>query len=97
MTQSSDGHLQADLDPAVDVLPRPGVHADFAAAAALASSNEDAPPDWVEVALGAGASLIRSPARQSRMMRARVRSPAVRSPARRITATISSTVGGSAG
>jgi hypothetical protein len=45
----------------------------------------------------ASASLIRNPARQSKMMSARVRSPVLRSPAQRITATISSTVGGSAG
>jgi hypothetical protein len=40
---------------------------------------------------------MRSPARQSSTINARIRAPWTPSPARRMTATISSTVGGSGG
>jgi hypothetical protein len=49
------------------------------------------------VSLSASASLIRSPARHSATITPRSRTPSALSPAARITATISSTVGGSAG
>jgi transposase len=49
------------------------------------------------VSLSASASLIRSPARQSMTITPRNRSPSEASPAARITAMISSTVGGSGG
>ena len=87
------------MDPAVDVLPRPRVHADFAAASALAPANEGAAADRVEVALGKREGLAGSAVRPARAERSALGCAArvVRSPARRITATISSTVGGSAG
>ncbi len=34
--QSADGHFEADLEPLVEMLPSPDVHADLATAAALA-------------------------------------------------------------
>ncbi len=49
------------------------------------------------LSLRSSASPIRSPARQSSTIRARRRCPSARSPAARINAMISSTVGGSAG
>jgi hypothetical protein len=53
----TDGHRGADLDPAVDVFPRPGIHAGLASAAALASADEDAASLSVEVALREGEGL----------------------------------------
>jgi hypothetical protein len=86
------------VKPGLELLPAPGIHADLAASAALSSADEDAALRWVEiVSASASASLTRRPARQSRTISARVRRPDGPSPARRITATISSTVGGSAG
>jgi hypothetical protein len=49
--QSADGHRQAHLEPLVEMLPPPGVHADLATAAALPSADEDAATSRVEVAL----------------------------------------------
>jgi hypothetical protein len=74
------------------------IHPNLAALAALAMADEDAASLSVKVTLShASASLMRNPARQSNTTRARVLSPCGRSPATRITVTISSTDGGSAG
>jgi hypothetical protein len=50
--QRTDGQLDADVQPLLQLLPGPVVHADFAPAAALAAADEDCAAAWVEVRLG---------------------------------------------
>src|SRR2546423_8937765 len=96
--QCSDRHLGASDNPRPKLPPAPLVHPDFAALAALAVADEERPASRVEVALGEiQASEIRSPARQSTTISPRTRAPCAPFPASRMTATISSTRGGSAG
>jgi hypothetical protein len=47
-----DRQLFADLEPWVELLPAPAVHADLAALAALAAAHQDRPAGTVKVALG---------------------------------------------
>ena len=97
--QRPDRELDAGGEPRAQLLPAPGVHADLAAAAALAVAHEQRPAPRVEVAL----------AERERLLDAQPAAPehddqcaepgsrgGRRRPAR-ITAMISSTVGGSAG
>lgn len=94
----ADRKLATDLEPWLELLSRPAVHADLASLAALAAADEHGATGTVEiVSWSASASLIRSPARQSSTIGALRRWPSPRSPTVRMTATISSTVGGSAG
>jgi hypothetical protein len=96
--QSADGKGDAVVQPRLDLLPGPAVHADLAALAALAVTDQDATDRGVQVTLGkASASLIRRPARHNKTMSVLVRKPYGVSPAQRMIATSSSTVGGSAG
>jgi hypothetical protein len=96
--QRSHGKLDSHLEPRLDLLPAPRVDADLAAASALAASNEQRAAAVIEVGFGsASASWMRSPARQRITIRPRSRRPWAPSPAARITAMISSTLGGSAG
>jgi hypothetical protein len=50
--QRTDGQLDADGQPLLELLPGPVVHADFAAAASLAAADEDRAAAGVEVCLG---------------------------------------------
>jgi hypothetical protein len=50
--QRADGQLDADSQPLVELFPSPVVHADLAAAAALATADEHCAAAGVEVSLG---------------------------------------------
>jgi hypothetical protein len=50
--QRPDRQLQAQLEPWLQLVPAPGVHADLAAPAALAASDEQGPTALIEIALG---------------------------------------------
>jgi hypothetical protein len=50
--QRAAAHRNAELDPAVEVLPGPVVHAHLAALAALAAAHHDAAAERIVVALG---------------------------------------------
>jgi hypothetical protein len=80
------------------LLPWPAVDADLAAFAALAMADQDRASMSVKIALVERERFAdRQPARQSTTIRPRSRIASASSPAARITAMISSTVGGSAG
>lgn len=94
----SDRELAAGLQPGLELAPCPAVHADFAALASLATADEHSATAAVKIALlqierfadaEPGAPEEHDQGAESR--------PSARSPTVRITATISSTVGGSAG
>jgi hypothetical protein len=90
--------LEPDCVPRPQLLPGPLVHADLAPAAALAAADEQRAAAAVEVRLAERESLVDSQSGSPEpTIRARRRWPYAVSPAARITATISSTVGGSAG
>src|SRR5215207_7136007 len=64
--QRADGQREAEVQPLLKLFPGPVVHADFAAAAALAAADEDRAAAGVEVSLGERERLVmRKPARQS--------------------------------
>jgi hypothetical protein len=50
--ERADGKLGSDLAPGLELMPRPAVHADLAAATALALANDDRSASGVEVGLG---------------------------------------------
>lgn len=50
--QRPHGQLDAQLEPRLELLPTPRVHADLAAASALAASNEQRATAGIEVGLG---------------------------------------------
>jgi hypothetical protein len=50
--QRTDGQLDADGQPLLELLPGPVVHANFPAAAALTAADEDCAAAGVEVSLG---------------------------------------------
>ena len=80
------------------MFPGPLVHADFAAAVALAAADEDCAAARVEVSLGERECLVDPQVGAPEYDdSARNRRPWTLSPAARMTAMISSTVGGSAG
>jgi len=80
------------------VIPGPAVHPDLAAFPALASSDQHGTARAVKVGFGEIQCLaVPEPARHSITIRARRRAPSRPSRAARMTATISSIVGGSAG
>jgi hypothetical protein len=56
--QRSDWELEAQVDPTLQVLPAPVVHADLAAATALAAAHEQGPATVVEVRLAEGERLV---------------------------------------
>ena len=90
--------LEPPRAPQRQVLPAPVVHADLAPATVLAIADQKCAAPRVEIALGEiEHSWIRRPARHSTTISPRSRSPPTPSPAWRMTATISSTRGGSAG
>ena len=93
-----DRYAHARFEPGAEVLPAPGVHADLAAAAALAVPDQDRSETRVEVVLGQSQRFIDAQPRPPEQHdQARMRAPWLLSPAARMTATISSTVGGSGG
>src|SRR5215211_2751228 len=84
--------------PGVEVFPAPVVHPDLAAAAALAAAHQERAAARVEVALEQIERLLDpETGAPENHDQPRIRSPATPSPATRMTATISSTRGGSAG
>jgi hypothetical protein len=89
--------LDAGGEPRAQLLPAPLVHPDLAPPATLAPADEQRPAVGVEVALGERERFMRSPARHSTTIIARSLHPWRSSAVWRMTATISSTVGGSAG
>ena len=96
--QRADRQPRADLEPRLELLPGPTVHSNLAALAALPRRINTAPRVLSRsLSAKASASLTLNPARQSTTMTPRSLSPSGRSPAARITAMISSTVGGSGG
>jgi hypothetical protein len=56
--ERTDGHPDAQFEPGAQVLPAPGVHADLAAAAALAVADEHRARTGLEVVLGQGKRLV---------------------------------------
>jgi hypothetical protein len=56
--QRADREIEAQIDPPLQVLPSPLVHADFAAAAALAAADEQRAATVVEVGLGERQRLV---------------------------------------
>ena len=96
--QSAGRQLPAELKPGVEVRPSPPVHPDLAPLITLPCRTTREPRlGSRSVSLRASASLMRSPARHSTTMIPRRRTSSGPSPAARITATISSTAGGSGG
>jgi hypothetical protein len=93
----ADWELAGNLKPWVDLLPGPAIHPDLSPFAALSAPDEDGIAGRVQIALLEGECLADPEAcRQSSTTSARSRSPWASSPTVRMTATISSTVGGSA-
>src|SRR3954470_20864348 len=96
--QRADRELEAHIDPTLQVLPGPLVHTDLAPAPALAAAHEQGPATVVEVGLVERERRADPKSvRHSTTIRPRSRHPSGPSPAARMTATISSTRGGSAG
>jgi hypothetical protein len=96
--QRADRHRQPELEPEAEVIPAPAVHADLAAAASFRVADQYRPRRASRSgSVTVSASVMRSPARQSSTISARRRAPWTPSPAWRMTATISSSVGGSGG
>ena len=56
--QRSDGEFEATLEPGLQFLPPPIVHADLASASALAAADEQRATSVVEVGLGEGERLL---------------------------------------
>jgi hypothetical protein len=94
--QSPDWEIAADFEPWLQLIPGPAVHPDLAALPALASPNQHGAARAVKVRFGEIQRLA-DPERHSITIRAHSRAPSGPSPAARMTATISSIVGGSAG
>src|SRR3954469_6877804 len=96
--QRPERQLDPRLEPWFELLPGPVVHADLAAAAALAASDQQRSAARVEVGLGECERFADAQASAPEHDdEPRSRRPWTPSPAWRITVTISSIVGGSAG
>lgn len=95
--QRVDREPDAQLLPGIDVLPGPAVHADLATLVALAMADDHRSRASVEVGLGERERLADPQPRNNSTISAHNRTPLAPAPAVRITAMISSTVGGSAG
>jgi hypothetical protein len=56
MTQNSgpERQLEPRFEPGLQLVPAPGIHADFAASATLAASDEEGAAALIEIALGEG-------------------------------------------
>ena len=96
--QLPDRQRRPDLEPRSELLPAPAVHPTSRRRPPLPLRTTTAPqPGSRSVSARASASPIRNPARQRITISARSRAPSARSSAARITATISSIVGGQPG
>lgn len=102
--QRPDGKVEPQLEPRLELVPAPGVHADFAASFALAVTDKQRAAGMVEIRFGESERFLdaqpgtpHSPARHRITTRPHSRRPCAASPATRMTAMISSTFGGSAG
>jgi len=96
--QGTNRELAAQCEPRRELPAGPAVHPDLPAFGALAMRTRIAPlPASRSLSANASASLIRRPARANTTSGPRSLVPSGSSPAARITAMISSTVGGSAG
>ena len=56
--QRSDGKFESALEPGLDFLPPPVVHADLASASALPAADEQRASARIEIALGQGERLL---------------------------------------
>jgi hypothetical protein len=94
--QRTDRELAPQLDPGLKLFPSPRVHADLASAPALAAPDERRAAALIEIGFGQRQRLLdtQSGPPQDDDQTAQ---PCARSPAAHMTATISSTFGGSAG
>jgi hypothetical protein len=93
-----DRELRTKSLPGLEFFPCPSVHPHLAALVALAVPHEHSASTRVHVGLGKREGFADSQApRQSTTINARRRTPPEALPAARITAMISSTIGGSAG
>ena len=101
MTQNSGptGSSTRALEPGRELLPGPVVHADLAAAAALAAPDQQRAAARIEVGLGERERLVDAQPGAPQHHDQAAQPAAVHACRRRwrMTATISSTVGGSAG
>jgi hypothetical protein len=94
----ADRKLASQLEPRLQLLPRPTVHADLAPAPALTAPHEKRAAGLVEIAFGQLQRFVDPEAGSPEdHYQARIRRPCGRFPAARMTATICSTLGGSAG
>ena len=96
--ERADRQGPAQLEPGVELLPRPAVHPDLPPATALAGTDQHGAALAVKIGLSQRERLADpQPARQSTMIKPRSLIASGPSPAARITAMISSTGGGSGG
>lgn len=96
--QRSDRQLAPGLQPRFELAPRPAVHAHLTSLSAFPAADEDRAVHDVEVGLLKRQGFADSESRAPKQHDQRAQPwPSGRSPTARITATISSTVGGSAG
>ena len=93
--QRADRQARTKREPGIERLPRPAVHPDLTAPAAFSVPDEDRATDAIQVALGQRERFADpQPGTPSTTMTPRSLTPSGSSPAARMTAMISSTVGG---
>jgi len=96
--QRADREPDMELLPGLEVLPRPAVHPHLATLVAFAAADKHSPPASVQVCLGERERFADPQPRSPQHDDQRAQTHPIRPPpAARITAMISSTVGGSAG
>jgi hypothetical protein len=96
--QRADWKSDTSFEPRLELVPAPRVHAHLAAASALAATHEQRAASVIEIGFSEGQRFLDpQAARQRTTIKPRRRWPCASSPALRMTATISSTLGGSAG
>jgi hypothetical protein len=94
----TDRKLGPEVKQGLEFVPSPCVHADLAAAPALAAPDQERAAALIEIALGQSERLLDpQPGSPQDHDQGAWRRPWARSPAARMTAMISSTLGGSAG
>jgi hypothetical protein len=96
--QGADREPPAELEPGVKLLPRPAVHPDLSPTTALSRTNQNGAALPVKIGLGQRERLADpKPGTPEHDDHPRSLMPSGPSPAARMTAMISSTVGGSGG
>jgi hypothetical protein len=96
--QRPDGKREPRFEPGLKLGPSPGVHADLAAASALAATDPHGAPALIEVSLGKSEGFLDAqPGPPEDYDQPAQPAACASSPAARMTAMISSTFGGSAG